>query len=144
MATSPESEGCVVDTDVISYLLRGDTRAARFRPYLTGRLLAVSFMTIAELDRWALQYRWGSARLERLAVFLEQFVVVLADRALCHTWAEVMDGARRRGRPISTADAWIAATAIAQNVPLVTNNHADYAGVDGLHLLPTPPASLGE
>ncbi len=141
MASSPPPAGCVVDTDVLSYLLRGDTRAARFSPSLTGRLLAVSFMTIAELDRWALQYHWGSVRLERLAAFLERFVVVLADRALCHTWAEVMDGARRQGRPIGTADAWIAATALAQGVPLVTNNRSDYAGVATLQLLPadTPP-----
>lgn len=130
------TEGCIVDTDVISYLLRGDTRAARFRPSLTNRLLAVSFMTVAELDRWALQYRWGPARLERLAAFLEQFVIVLADRALCHTWAEVMDDARRHGRPIWTADAWIAATALARGVPLVTNNRSDYAGVTALNILP--------
>jgi len=31
-------EGCVVDTDVVSYLLRGDTRAAHFRPYLKDTL----------------------------------------------------------------------------------------------------------
>lgn len=146
ISLSPEPAGCVVDTDVISYLLRGDTRAAHFRPHLTNRLLVVSFMTIAELDRWALQYRWGPARLERLAAFLDQFIIVLADRALCHTWAEVMDNARRRGRPIGTADAWIAATALARSVPLVTNNRGDYAGVDGLQLLPeaTPPAPRGQ
>ena len=132
-------EGCVVDTDVVSYLLRGDTRAVRFRPYLVDRLLAVSFITVAELDRWALQHRWGPARLERLAAFLEQFVIVLADRALCHTWAEVMDGARRRGRPIGTADAWIAATALARGVPLVTNNRRDYASVAALDILPEEP-----
>jgi predicted nucleic acid-binding protein len=51
-------EGCVVDTDVVSYLLQGDTRAARFRPYLIDRLLAISFMTVAELDRWALHRPW--------------------------------------------------------------------------------------
>jgi predicted nucleic acid-binding protein len=132
-------EGCVVDTDVVSYLLRGDTRAAPFRPYLIDRLLAISFMTVAELDRWALQRRWGPAHLERLAAFLEQFVIVLADRALCHTWAEVMDGARRRGRPIGTADAWIAATAVARGVPLVTNNRRDYAGGAALDILPEEP-----
>ena len=139
MASNPPPAGCVVDTDVLSYLLRGDPRAATFRPHLTGRLLAVSFMTIAELDRWALQSGWGAARLERLAAFLEQFVVILADRALCHTWVAVTDGARRRGRPIGTADAWIAATALTQGVPLVTNNHRDYAGVAALQLLPPHP-----
>jgi tRNA(fMet)-specific endonuclease VapC len=48
-------EGCVADTDVLSYLVRGDTRGEAFRPYLEGRRLAVSFQTVAELDRWALE-----------------------------------------------------------------------------------------
>jgi predicted nucleic acid-binding protein len=46
-----------------------------------------------------------------------------------------MDGARRQGRPIQTADAWIAATALHLNVPLVTHNPHDYRGVIGLTVL---------
>lgn len=129
-------DGCVVDTDVLSYLFRHDTRAELFRRYLTERIPAVSFMTVAELDRWTLQRNWGQARQERMAEFLGRFVIVLADRALCHLWAEVGEQARRRGRPIQTADAWIAATALALGVPLITNNRADYAGVTDLRILP--------
>jgi tRNA(fMet)-specific endonuclease VapC len=134
-AIMPEP-GCVVDTDVVSYLFRNDTRAEQFRPHITGRILAVSFMTVAELDRWALQRNWGSARRERMTDFLSRFVIVLVDRALCRTWAAVGDQARRNGRPIQVADAWIAATAIALNVPLLTHNRSDYAGVDDIDLLP--------
>ena len=130
------ADGRVVDTDVISYLFRHDSRAEAYRPYLTGALLAVSVMTVAELDRWALQRGWGSSRQERMAAFLEQFTIVLVDRSLCRTWAQVGDQARRNGRPILAADAWIAATAVALNVPLVTNNRDDFAGVDALQFLP--------
>lgn len=45
------------------------------------------------------------------------------------------DGARRRGRPIASGDAWIAATARLYAVPLVTHNADDYAGVDRLAVL---------
>ncbi len=128
-------EGCVVDTDVLSYILRGDTRAAPYRVVLTGRLSVVSFMTVAELDRWSIQHQWGSARQEQMAAFLARFILVLPDRALCRTWAEVVNGARQQGRPIATADAWIAATALARDVPLLTHNTADYAGVTALRLL---------
>lgn len=134
MAAMPE--GCVVDTDVISYLFRHDTRAELYRPYLTDKVLAVSFMTIAELDRWALQRTWGEARQARMVAFLAPFTIILADRELCHTWAVVGDQARRNGRPIQAADAWIAATAIALGVPLVTNNRGDFLGVDGLLIVP--------
>ena len=138
--TSKVPEGCVVDTDVLSYLFRRDTRADLFRPFLTDRILAISFMTIAELDRWALQRNWGQARQARMATFLEQFVIVVADRALCRRWAEAGDQARRNGRPIQTADAWIAATALALGVPLVTNNRADFVGVADLLILPAGPS----
>ena len=96
-------------------------------------------MTIAELDRWALHRNWGTDRQERMATFLEQFTIILVDRALCQTWAQVGDLARRNGRPIQAADAWIAATAVALGVPLVTNNHEDYAGVGNLVILPERP-----
>ena len=39
----------VVDTDVVSTLFKGDTRAYNYRAYLTGRLLGVSFMSLEEL-----------------------------------------------------------------------------------------------
>lgn len=129
-------DGCVVDTDVLSYLFRRDTRAEVYQPYLTGTLVAVSFMTIAELDRWALQRNWGRGRQERMAAFLSRFMIVLVDRELCRTWAEVGDQARRNGRPIHAADGWIAATAIALGMPLITNNRSDFAGVRDLLILP--------
>jgi predicted nucleic acid-binding protein len=45
-----------------------------------------------------------------------------------------MVAARRNGRRIETADAWIAATALLYDVPLLTHNKADYLGVPGLRL----------
>ena len=76
-----------------------------------------------------------------MTAFLEQFTIVLVDRSLCRTWAEVGDRARRSGRPIQAADAWIAATAIALGVPLITNNRDDFAGVTDLLILPDDTAS---
>ncbi len=39
----------VVDTDVISFLFKRDTRAKLYEPHLSGRQLVISFMTVAEL-----------------------------------------------------------------------------------------------
>lgn len=72
-------DGYVVDMDVISYLFRDDSRAEQYRRFLIGSILAVSFMTIAELDRWALHRNWGRRRQERMAEFLAQFTIVLVD-----------------------------------------------------------------
>ncbi|CAN5654945.1 hypothetical protein BH24CHL1_BH24CHL1_06800 [soil metagenome] len=129
---------CVVDTDVVSFMFKDDTRSEKYRRYLADWKPVVSFMTIAELERWALLGNWGAARREGLAVFLERFPIVLVDVPLCYDWAAVSVGARKNGRPIAVADAWIAATATSMGAALVTNNRSDYLGVDGLVLLPEP------
>jgi predicted nucleic acid-binding protein len=75
------------------------------------------------------------ARRAELARHLEQYEVYYADDALCRLWADIWTRARRQGRPIEVADAWVAATAPALDVPLVTHNAADFAGVEGLQVL---------
>jgi tRNA(fMet)-specific endonuclease VapC len=125
----------VVDTNIVSYLFKGDTRAALYQPHLDGRLLLISFMTLAELDRWALERNWGQARRAQLTAHLRHFTVYPYDRALCRRWAEVTDQARRNGRPIQCADAWVAATAMLYHAPLITHDPNDFAGVTGLTVI---------
>jgi tRNA(fMet)-specific endonuclease VapC len=125
----------IVDTDVVSMLFKGDTRALAYRSHVAGRLLGISFMTLAELDRWSLERDWGQGRKLELAQYLTRYTVLPVSRELCAKWAEVAFAAKRRGRPIQTADAWIAASALHYQVPLITNNRDDYSSVDGLALL---------
>ena len=125
----------VIDTDVVSRLFKRDTRAQRYRHHISGRLLGISFMTLAELERWPLQRSWGAIRRAELAQHLTKYVVLPASRELCVKWAEVSWEARRKGRAIQTADAWIAASAVYYQVPLITNNASDYEMVGGLQLL---------
>lgn len=129
----------VVDTDVVSFMFKQDTRAALYRPHVDDKLSIVSFMTLAELDRWALEYNWGEARRRNMEVFMQDFLFSFSDRALCGKWAQAICSARRNGRPIRTADAWIAATVLLNNVPLVTHNRSNYLGVEGLTLISEAP-----
>jgi predicted nucleic acid-binding protein len=128
-----------LDTDVVSFLFKGDTRAALYQPHLAGQVLVVSFMTVAELDRWALARNWGAQRRARMDQHLRQFVLHPFDRALCLKWAEATEGSARSGRVLPASDAWIAATALLHGIPLVTHNPRDYSGVPGLTVISEAP-----
>ena len=125
----------VVDTDVISFLFKNHPIGALYEADLADRTLVISFMSLAELDRWAIQSKWNEARQRWLRLYLERFVVLPYNRALCAKWAEVTVAAQSRGRRIECADAWIASTALLYGVPLVTHNRSNYLGVPGLDLI---------
>ena len=128
----------VVDTDVISFLFKNDSRAVRYQAHIAGREAIISFMTLAELHLWARIRNWGSQRMKRLDEHVRQFGVHPYDPALCRVWAEASHTAQKNGRRIETADAWIAATALLHKLPLITHNAGDYAGVDGLQIITEP------
>lgn len=127
----------VVDTNVLSFLFRQDSRAEAYLPYLDNRAIAISFQTLAELELWALVNHWGTQRKAKLARFITPFGVVVYSRRLGQRWAEATFSARCQGKPIGSADAWIAAAALELRAPLVTHNPADFAGVEGLQIIST-------
>src|SRR5215204_4345018 len=96
----------VVDTNVVSFFFKGDTRAALYRPHLDGRLQIIAAQTRAELELWTLINNWGRRRQAALYAYLKKFVFSGVDEPICLRWARVQDEARRRGRPISVSDAW--------------------------------------
>ena len=130
----------VVDTDVVSFLYKQDSRAALYWPHLTGHILVISFMAVAELHRWALKSNWGPRRRAALQAHLQQFLTDPFDDALCVRWAEITVAAERQGLPISHADAWQAATALHHGIPLISHNRRHYVGVPGLVLISEAPA----
>lgn len=92
-------------------------------------------MMLAELDCWVIQADWGEARRKRPSECVEPFVVLPCSRELSRKWAEVTVAAQANGRRIECADAWIAATALLYDLPLITHNRRDYLGVPGLKLI---------
>ncbi len=125
----------VVDTNVVSFLFKNDSRAQLYLPLLKSRKLLVSFMTEAELEQWILLAKWGAGRVQRFHEFMTGVASVPSSRDLILRWAEVMVAARTNGRRIETADAWIAATALLYGAALVTHNPTDYMGVPNLRVL---------
>lgn len=127
----------LLDTNIVSFLLKGDSRARSYAPHLRGQILAISFMTVAELFQWAFVHDWGARRMSQLEASLQNYTVLPFDIALCRLWGEVRANCRAVGRPISPQDAWIAATALQHRMPLVTHNPADFEAIEELELITT-------
>jgi predicted nucleic acid-binding protein len=125
-------------TGIASFLFKRDTRSELYLPYLENRELLISFMTEAELEPWALAANWSGKRTEWLRLFLAKFAIVPSSHGLVLKCAEAMATARKAGRRIDTADAWIAATALLYNAPLLTSNKSDYLGVTSLRFADSP------
>lgn len=125
----------VVDTDVVSFIFKEDTRAELYRPHLTQVPKFISFMTFAELRRWRLQNNWGNRKNAKFEEFLSDFGVVHSDEELCEIWAEIRYDALKYGNPIDTADAWVASVALYFDIPLVTHNHRHFQNVKNLTII---------
>ena len=127
----------LLDTNIVSFVMRRHTLAARYQPHLTGYTLAISFMTMAELLEGAALAGWGAQKLATLNTTLRGLLVLDSNPSICERWAQVR--VERRAQPISVADGWIAATALANGIALVTHNPADFHGITGLNVITQAP-----
>lgn len=92
-------------------------------------VLAVSVVTQAELRAGVLAARDLATRARRLATleYVLRLDLVPIDAAVADAWALLRVALRDLGRSMKVNDAWIAATAIALGVPVVTQDD-DFAG----------------
>lgn len=136
--TSPPSAAkkLVVDTDVASLVFKWHPEfASLYVDLMRDSELVVSFMTVAEMRQGALDASWGPRKCAVLETYLADFSVLHTDSVLCSVWAAVRNESSRKGRRMSSADAWIAATALVLSAQLVTNNPKDYRHLDNLQLI---------
>lgn len=121
----------VLDTNLAGAMLKDAPPAwfALYEPTLQATMHTLSVQTEGELQRWALRDGWGPGRLARLEGLLARMLVLPADRAAAQAWARLMAHSEARGRALATADAWVAATAVVNDLPLVTHDK-DLAGLD--------------
>ncbi len=66
----------IVDTDVVSFLYKRDTRAQLYRPHLNNPPFIISFMTLAELRSWMRHRDWGTTRRQHLERYLQRYQLI--------------------------------------------------------------------
>jgi len=98
--------------------------------------VAVSVITIGELRLGVLAAVDGPTRARRLTTLLraESLDPLPVDARVAHAWATLRLALRDRGQRMPLNDSWIAATAIARRIPVVSQDD-DYASVPGLTVI---------
>jgi predicted nucleic acid-binding protein len=100
------------------------------------RSVAVSVITVAELRLGVLAAADGSTRAQRLETLsrVEELDPLPVDARVAHAWAALRLALRDAGKRMPVNDSWIAATALANNLP-VASQDSDYDVVRGLQVL---------
>jgi predicted nucleic acid-binding protein len=98
--------------------------------------ISVSVITIGELRLGVLAAADGPTRARRLdtLTLAESLEPLPVDRDVASVWAALRLALRDAGRRMPLNDSWIAATALAYEVPVVSQD-ADYDQVPGLEVI---------
>lgn len=109
------------------------------RPLKAARLpdeIAVSVITVGELRAGVLAAGDVPTRDRRLSTLAEvlRLEPLPVDRTVADAWARLRLGLRDTGQRMPINDSWIAATAMAHGVPLITQDE-DHVDVEGLTVI---------
>jgi tRNA(fMet)-specific endonuclease VapC len=121
----------LLDTDTVSYALRGEGEvAARIRARKPSEI-CISAITLAEL-----QYGANRKKSRKLHALIDTFVaaveVIPFDEEAAREFGRIGSILAERGTPIGDFDILIAAHAVAFRCTLVTNNARHFSKVPGL------------
>jgi predicted nucleic acid-binding protein len=124
----------VLDTNTLILIGRLDARDLPEEPVITA-------VTLAELSVGPLVTEDGSERAARQARLQETeaaFEPLPFDAAAARAFGGVAASLRRSGRKTAARafDAMIAATAMANDLPVYTCNERDFAAIEGLRVVP--------
>jgi tRNA(fMet)-specific endonuclease VapC len=125
----------IADTDVVSYVFGEREEAKFFLPYFSGKTIAISFITVAQVYFGAFKNNWSDTKVGKLERHLKNYLILPYDIGVCIMWAEIAAHCDNSGYHIETADCWIAACALHYGCRLATNNRKHFEHVDGLRLI---------
>jgi tRNA(fMet)-specific endonuclease VapC len=125
--------GFMLDTDTVSFALRGSGQVgARLLDHRPSEI-CISSITLAEL-----RYGADMKRLRKLHglidTFIEPIAVLPFDQSAADRFGAVASSLAGRGTSIGELDTLIAAHALAASLTLVTNNTKHFERVQGLRM----------
>lgn len=124
----------IVDTSVVISYLRNHTPAVNiFELLVKNEAAQISSITVYEL---LLGEKAGAdPQLQELLSFLP---ILPLDKAVAERAASIDRMLRRRGERIGVRDTFIAATALANGLPIYTQDVSHFSRIDDLQVIPVP------
>jgi tRNA(fMet)-specific endonuclease VapC len=124
----------ILDTDVASFMFRECERGAAYSELIGESRAGITLLSIAELRAGVVLKNWGPQKIASLDAFLSRFLLIEASSEIANISGGIRACCEQVGRAVSWPDAWIAATALWLDVPLVAHDR-DLEGIPGLRVL---------
>ena len=132
MISSEPGVECLLDTNIIIYLTKGDEDVGLFIDGMSGKVFGISVMSYME----ALMGIGGPEDLIVLDAVTEHMIMVSFTESIARKSANALRVREKRSvRDPLFADVVIANTAMELGIPLVTNNPKDFSKFTGLKIL---------
>ena len=119
----------MLDTDTCIFARK---RPNGFKPRLPLHECGISIIVLGELEWGVVQSRRVEENRAALRALLDAVQVVDVDAEVAREYGQLRAHLRSIGRPTGPNDLWIAAHALALDVPLVTHNLSEFRRVPGL------------
>ena len=128
-------EWVLADTNIISYIMRGDSLARDYVELIGNRKISISFITVGELYFGAEKAGWGHRKRSQIDTVINSLTIIMYENEIAKIFGSVVAQRERIGNPVSFHDAWIAACAIHHKIPFVTHNSKDFENISNLTLI---------
>ena len=123
---------CLVDTNVIICLLRGDEHSIEL--FNQADDIYIPAIVAGELFYGAQNSRLKQENLVIFSNFLLQYEIIDLDLKIAHVYGEIKAQLKRDGITIPENDLWIAATAKA-NLYVLVSYDGHFSKIDGLRVI---------
>ena len=136
----------LLDTDAFSALFVSGEQTARkqghpiddWRAALQGMAIVISFQTRAEVLAGAISARWEERKLSAVRGELDRTATVQLDQEVFDAYVALTVSCRAvgaaLGQKVHTADRWVAASAVAKDLPILARDSV-YQNAPGVRLL---------
>ncbi len=122
----------LLDTDTIIYSLKGVDTVVRNLANHQRDPLKISVISLMELYYGAYKSQKTTANLAKVRRIENAFDILSVDFSIAETFGTIKSQLESQGTPLDDFDIAIAASALAHNLTLITNNEKHFRRVEGL------------